>query len=191
MKYDAILCGVGGQGGISVSVVVARAAMASGLCVKQSEVHGMSQRGGEVLAHLRISDSEPASPTIPLGTADIILAFEPLEALRYLPWLSRGSGRVVSAIAPIRNMAGYPDIEAILAELRSLPRSVLVDADAIARNAGNVRAANMALIGAASPFLPLPPETIEMAISEIFERKGENVVAANLRAFRDGRKANT
>jgi indolepyruvate ferredoxin oxidoreductase beta subunit len=190
MKYDIILCGVGGQGGISVSVVIARAAMAAGLRVKQSEVHGMSQRGGEVLAHLRLGDAEPASPTIPLGTAGLVLAFEPLEALRYLPWLSREKGTVVSATAPLKNMPGYPETEKVLAELRALPRAVLLDADALAREAGNVKAANMVLVGAAAKYLPLSPESLEKAIVEVFSRKGEAVVEANVKAFRHGRDAN-
>lgn len=191
MKYDIILCGVGGQGGISVSVVIARAAMARGLRVKQSEVHGMSQRGGEVLAHLRLGDREPASPTIPLGGASLVLAFEPLEALRYLPWLSKADGTLVSAIAPLRNMPAYPETERVLAELRALPRAILLDADAIARDAGNVKAANMVLVGAAARYLPIPPESLEAAIVEVFSRKGEAVVEANVKAFRHGRDANS
>jgi indolepyruvate ferredoxin oxidoreductase beta subunit len=190
MKYDMILCGVGGQGGISVSVVIAAAAMAQGLRVKQSEVHGMSQRGGEVLAHLRLSDEAVASPLIPLGSASLVLSFEPLEGLRYLPWLSLDRGTLVSAIAPIRNIPAYPDIDSVLAELGRLPRAVLVDADALAREAGTVRAANMALVGAAAKLLPLTVESVEKAIASVFARKGEAVVAANLRAFENGRKAN-
>ncbi len=188
MKFDTILCGVGGQGGISVSVVIARAAMAEGLVVKQSEVHGMSQRGGEVLAHLRLSDTLIASPLIPAGRASLVLAFEPLEALRYLPWLAP-EGRVVSAIASIRNIPDYPDAERVLAELRSLPSSVLVDADSLAREAGNVRTANMVLVGAAASLLPIKSSSIEAAITELFGRKGEAVVKANLRAFELGRAA--
>jgi indolepyruvate ferredoxin oxidoreductase beta subunit len=191
MNYDMILCGVGGQGGISVSVVIARAAMAEGLRVKQSEVHGMSQRGGEVLAHLRIADSEPSSPTIPLGSASLVLAFEPLEALRYLPWLSRERGALVSASTPLRNFPAYPDIEAVLAELRRLPRVLILDADAIAREAGNARSANMVLVGAASALMPIPPERIEAEIRAQFGGKGEAVVEANLAAFRKGRDART
>ena len=191
MNFDIILCGVGGQGGISVSVVIARAAMDSGLRVKQSEVHGMSQRGGEVLAHLRLGDLEPASPTIPLGSAGLILSFEPLEALRHLPWLSAAEGSLVSAIAPVRNIPTYPDLDQVLAALRSLPRSVLVDAEALAREAGSAKAANMVLVGAAAAFLPLPPESIEKAIVEVFSRKGEAVVEANVRAFRHGRAAHS
>ncbi len=189
MKYDIILCGVGGQGGISVSVVIARAAMAQGLQVKQSEVHGMAQRGGEVHAHLLITDATIASPLIPRGSARLILAFEPLEALRYLPWLAK-TGRVVAATAPIKNIPNYPDIESVYGEIRTLPDALLIDADAMAREAGNARAANMVLVGAAAKLLPLEVASIEKAIADTFARKGEAVVAANLKAFEHGRKTN-
>jgi indolepyruvate ferredoxin oxidoreductase, beta subunit len=187
MKYDIVLAGVGGQGGLSVSVVIARAAMAAGLRVKQSEVHGMSQRGGEVLAHLRLGEAEPASPIIPMGAASLILAFEPLEALRYLKWLSP-TGTVAASITPIRNIASYPDIGTVLADIRGLPNSILVDAESIGREAGNVRAANIALVGAVSALLPIAPEFLETAIREVFAAKGEKTVALNLRAFSEGRK---
>lgn len=190
MKFDIVLCGVGGQGGISVSVVIARAAMAEGLRVKQSEIHGMSQRGGEVLAHLRLSDTEPASPTIPVGGASLILSFEPLEGLRYLPWLNAANGVLLSATAPIRNMNTYPETEKVLAELGTLPRAVLLDSDKLAREAGNVKAANMVLVGAAAKYLPLKAESLEGAIRDLFGRKGEAVVEANLKAFEYGRTAN-
>lgn len=187
MTCDIILCGVGGQGGLSVSVVIAQAAIASGLVVKQSEIHGMSQRGGEVLANLRISDKEIFSPTIPKGNADILLAFEPLEALRYLPWLSAERGTVVTAIAPIRNIPNYPDIELVLAEIRKLPRARLIDADAMAKEVGNVRSANLVLVGAAADLLPVSHLAIEKEIVALFSRKGEAVVQANLKAFEYGR----
>lgn len=187
MKYDIVLCGVGGQGGISVSVVIARAAMAEGLRVKQSEVHGMSQRGGEVLAHLRLGSEEPASPIIPRGSASLILSFEPLEGLRYLPWLSAENGTIISSSTPIKNIPNYPDIDAVLAEIKTLPRSVLLDADELARQAGNVRAANMVLVGVASQYLPLKEENLKTAIRELFARKGEALVEINLKAFEYGR----
>jgi len=187
MTCDIILCGVGGQGGLSVSVIIAHAAMDAGLQVKQSEVHGMSQRGGEVLANLRISEKEIFSPTIPLGSADIIFAFEPLEALRHLSWLSAKGGTVVAAITPVLNIPNYPDIDAVLGELRGLPRARLIDADAIAKEAGNARAANLVLLGVAADLLPLPSDAIEKEIKAFFARKGEAVVAANLAAFERGR----
>lgn len=189
MKYDIVLCGVGGQGGISVSVVIAKAAMAEGLKVKQSEVHGMSQRGGEVLAHLRIADKEPASPTIPHGGARLILSFEPLEALRYLPWLNAKEGVLISATKPLVNMPTYPEADKVLAELEALPNKLLLDADTIAREAGNARAGNMVLVGAASNILPLQEDSLKTAIRDLFARKGEAVVEANLKAFEYGRKA--
>lgn len=187
MNYNIILAGVGGQGGLSVSVAIARAAMATGYFVKQSEVHGMSQRGGEVLAHLRISDREIQSPTIPKGEGDLILAFEPLEALRYLPWLSAGRGVVVASSSPIRNIPDYPDIAVVLAELEKLPNRRIVDADGIAKAAGSIKSANVVLVGAAADMLPVPPEAIEKEIAALFARKGEAAVLANLKAFRDGK----
>jgi indolepyruvate ferredoxin oxidoreductase beta subunit len=187
MTCDIIFCGVGGQGGLSVSVVIARAAMASGFLVKQSEIHGMSQRGGEVLAHLRISDKEIFSPTIPKGKADIIFAFEPLEALRHLSWLSVERGTVVAAMTPILNIPNYPDIESVLGEIRKIPRARLIDADTLAKQAGNVRSANLVLVGAAADLLPVPPEAIEKEVVALFSRKGEAMVQANLKAFELGR----
>lgn len=186
MNYNIILAGVGGQGGLSISVVIARAAMAAGFLVKQSEVHGMSQRGGEVLAHLRIADAEIHSPTIPMGSADLVLAFEPLEALRYVSWLSAERGVVVSAKAPIRNIPDYPEIDAIIAEIEKLPRYRILDAEAIAKAAGSTKSANVVLVGAAADLMPIPADLIENEISALFARKGEAVVQANMRAFKDG-----
>lgn len=187
MNYNIILAGVGGQGGLSVSVLIARAAMAAGFHVKQSEVHGMSQRGGEVLAHLRISDREIQSPTIPLGSADLILAFEPLEALRYIPWLSADQGMVIAASTPIKNIPDYPEIGDLIAEIKKLPNHRIVDADALAKTAGSVKAANVVLVGASADLLPVPSDAIEKEIATLFARKGEAVVQANIRAFRDGK----
>jgi len=186
MNYNIILAGVGGQGSLSISVVIARAAMAAGFLVKQSEVHGMSQRGGQVLAHLRIADSEIHSPTIPMGSADLVLAFEPLEALRYVSWLSADSGFVVSARTPIRNIPNYPEIEAIIAEIKKLPRHRILDAEAIAKTAGSAKSANVVLVGAAADLTPIPADLIEKEISALFARKGEAIVQANMRAFKDG-----
>lgn len=186
MNYNIILAGVGGQGGLSISVVIARAAMAAGFLVKQSEVHGMSQRGGQVLAHLRIADMEIHSPTISMGSADLILAFEPLEALRYVSWLSAERGFVVSAKAPIRNIPDYPEIDAVIAEIEKLPRHRILDAEAIAKAAGSAKSANVVLVGAAADLTPIPADLIEKEISALFARKGEAVVQANMRAFKDG-----
>lgn len=188
MKYDIILAGVGGQGVLSVSGIIAAAAMEEGLAVKQSEVHGMSQRGGAVLANLRMATGAVASDLVPLGAASMILSMEPLESLRYLQFLSP-QGTVVTSTDPVRNIADYPDLERLLEAIRALPRSVLVDGDKVARRAGSARAANMALVGAASSMLPLKPETLERCITRRFAAKGETVVALNLRAFQAGRES--
>ncbi len=188
MKYDIVIAGVGGQGGLSSAVVITEAASTEGLEVRQSEVHGMSQRGGELVSHLRISDKAIAGPLVPEGSADLILAFEPLEALRYLPWLSAQRGTVVSAMTPIKNIESYPDEEALYAALDALPHASLVDSQAIARRIGSIRSANMVLLGAASSLLPLDCVSVEAAIARVFDRKGQSVIELNIRAFRLGRE---
>ncbi|GAB1433406.1 indolepyruvate oxidoreductase subunit beta [Spirochaetota bacterium] len=187
MRYDIALRGVGGQGGIAISVIIAKAAMAEGLKVKQSEVHGMSQRGGEVSAFLRLSDKDPSSPMIPKGSADLILAFEPLEALRSLPWLKPDVGRIISAASPFKNIPNYPDTEAMLSELKAMPRTMVVDADRLAKEAGNAKTANAVLVGVAARYLPIKAESLEAALREQFASKGEAIVEANLKAFALGR----
>jgi indolepyruvate ferredoxin oxidoreductase beta subunit len=186
VKYDIVLAGVGGQGVLSIAGIIASSAMADGLRVKQSEVHGMSQRGGAVMAHLRLADKTIASDLVPMGRADMILSMEPVESLRYLPYLGTG-GVLITATTPVLNIPDYPDIDELLAKIASIPRSVQVDASRVARQAGSLRAANMVLVGCASPSLPIRLETMERFIERTFARKGEDVVAANLKAFRAGR----
>jgi indolepyruvate ferredoxin oxidoreductase beta subunit len=188
MKYDIILAGVGGQGVLSVSAIIASSAMEEGLAVKQSEVHGMSQRGGAVLANLRLSDKSIASDLIPLGTAAMILSMEPLESLRYLEYLST-EGAIISAVDPVRNIPDYPELDTILAAIRSLPRATLVEAERLARQAGSARATNMVIVGAASHRLPIKVNTMEHFIESLFRSKGAQVVETNLKAFRAGREA--
>ena len=183
MRYDMIIAGVGGQGILSIATVIGQAVLDRGWRLKQSEVHGMAQRGGAVETHLRMADGAIASDLIPLGKASLILAMEPLEALRYLPWLVPG-GRVVANQATLENMARYPDREAVYAELRQLPGCLLFDAMELARNNGSARAVNMAVLGAAAPCLPLPALALESAIAAQFRRKGEAVVNGNLAVFR-------
>ncbi|WP_417016592.1 indolepyruvate oxidoreductase subunit beta [Alistipes sp.] len=185
MKKDIILSGVGGQGILSIATVIGRAALAEGLQIKQAEVHGMSQRGGDVQSHLRISSSEIRSDLIPRGGADLIVSLEPMEALRYLPWLS-AEGWVVTNTVPFVNIPNYPDEKALDAELHALPHVVLLDADALAREAASPRSANMALLGATAPLLDIAAERLEEGIRAIFARKGDAVVEANLAAFRAG-----
>ncbi len=188
MKYDIVLAGVGGQGVLSVSAIIARSAMKEGLFVKQSEVHGMAQRGGAVLAHLRLSDSPVASDLIPRGGASMILSMEPLESLRYLAYLGE-SGTVITSTEPVENIAAYPPMERILGAIRSLPRWATIEAERLARESGSAQAINMVLAGAASPLLPIKVETMLESIRELFGRKGEKVVETNLRAFEAGRQA--
>ena len=186
VKYDIVLAGVGGQGVLSIAGIIASSAMKDGLRVKQSEVHGMSQRGGAVMAHLRMSDSIIASDLVPKGRADMILSMEPVECLRYLPYLAKG-GTLITATTPVLNIPDYPNINDLLEKISTLPRSVQVDTTKVAREAGSQRAANMVLVGCASPSLPIKLETMEHFIEHVFARKGEDVVAVNLKAFRAGR----
>ena len=185
MKKDIILSGVGGQGILSIATVIGRAALAEGLQIKQAEVHGMSQRGGDVQSHLRISSSEIRSDLIPRGAADLIISLEPMESLRYLPWLA-AEGWVVTNTVPVVNIPNYPDEAALQAELKALPQVVTLDANALAREAGSPRSANMALLGAAAPLLGIDAGQLEAGIRAIFARKGEAIVEANLAAFRAG-----
>lgn len=188
MKRDIILAGVGGQGILSVAAIIAKAAVDQGLKVRQSEVHGMSQRGGAVLAHLRLSDSTIYSDLVPKGEADLIISMEPLESLRYTAWLNP-EGTLVSAAEPFINIPDYPELENIYSMIRSLPRSVIVETQNLAKEAGLARAANMVLIGAASPCLPIAPEAMEGTICELFATKEPAVIDANIKAFRLGRSA--
>lgn len=185
MKYDVILAGVGGQGVLSVAACIATGALKAGLRVRQSEVHGMAQRGGAVQAHLRLSDRPISSDLVPRGSADMILGMDPLESLRFLSYLSPG-GVLVAAEEPFDNIPDYPPPEELLRAVRRLPRYRLVRAGAIARETGSARAANMVLVGAASAYLPLERAHLEGAIAELFAAKGQAVVEANLKAFAAG-----
>lgn len=190
MKKDIILAGVGGQGILSIAAVIDRAALNNKLHFKQAEVHGMSQRGGDVQSHLRISSDIIYSDLISQGCADLILAVEPLEALRYLPFLSN-SGWVVSALTPYNNIAYYPDDNSIRNALNKLPRKLLVEAEKIAREQGSSKTSNMVMLGAAAHLTGLSNASLEDAITWLFERKGEEIVSQNLAAFRAGLQAGT
>jgi indolepyruvate ferredoxin oxidoreductase beta subunit len=191
MKTDIILAGVGGQGILSIAAALGSAAITNNLYMKQAETHGMSQRGGDVQSHLRISDRPIHSDLIAAGSADIILSVEPMEALRYLPYL-KSDGHVVTSSTPFVNIPDYPDVDALLATLRALPHQVIVDADALAReSAGTPLAGNFVMLGAASPFIEIPFEYLERGVEAIFQRKGTAVVEMNLKALRAGRDFST
>ena len=188
MKCDVILAGVGGQGVLSVAAVIATAAVREGLKARQSEVHGMAQRGGAVLAHLRISDKPIASDLVPRGGADMILSMEPLESLRYAVWLAP-DGVLVSAAEPLINIPDYPNLNGILDAIKTFPSHKIVEAAKIAKEAGFARSVNMAMVGAASSFLPVKKETLEEIILEMFSGKDPAAAEANKKAFVLGRES--
>jgi indolepyruvate ferredoxin oxidoreductase beta subunit len=185
MKHDIILAGVGGQGILTIATVIGFAALKRGWFMKQAEVHGMSQRGGDVQSHLRLSDKPIWSDLIPFGDADMILSVEPMEALRYLPYLAPG-GWVIANSTPFDNLAKYPDLEAIHERIKAIAKHVLIDADTIAKEVKANRSMNIVMLGAATKHIGFAPEEFEQAITAIFERKGEVIVESNLRAFRAG-----
>ena len=185
MKSDIILAGVGGQGILSIAATIGMAALENNLFLKQAEVHGMSQRGGAVQSHLRISKSEIASDLIPLGKADIIISVEPMESLRYLPWLSE-NGWLVTNTTPVINIPDYPGMKELLAEIEKLPHHLIINADEFARQVKSPRSSNIVMLGAASPFLDLPYESLEVGIKKIFRKKGEKIVQHNLDALKAG-----
>ena len=183
MKKDIILCGVGGQGILSIATVIGEAATIAGINLKQAEVHGMSQRGGDVQSNLRLSTEKIYSDLIPQGGADLVISMEPMESLRYLPFLAK-NGTIVTNSKPFINIPNYPDEDALQAELDALPSVVKLDIESVAKDAGNVRGANMVLLGMAAPFLEIiTVDQLRQAITTIFARKGEAVVEANLKAF--------
>lgn len=183
MKKDIILCGVGGQGILSIATIIGQAATAAGINLKQAEVHGMSQRGGDVQSNLRLSTEQIWSDLIPLGKTDVVISMEPMEALRYLPYLAQ-DGTVVTSSKPFINIPNYPEEAAIQAELDTLPSVVKLDIEAVAKECGNLRGANMVLLGMAAPYIGiLTVEQLREAIAKVFARKGEAVVEANLKAF--------
>ena len=188
MKQDIILSGVGGQGILSIAFVIDNAALKAGLNFKQSEVHGMAQRGGAVQSHLRLSDGPIFSDLIPKGGADMVLSVEPLEALRYFDYLGP-EGIVVASAVPFKNIPDYPDLDKVLEEIRKAPAAIVVDSERIAKEAGTIRAQNMVMLGAASPFLVLAEDDLKSHIETLFKKRGDSVVEANLKAFDLGRKA--
>ncbi|HAJ99179.1 MAG TPA: indolepyruvate oxidoreductase subunit beta [Bacteroidales bacterium] len=186
MKIDIILAGVGGQGILSIATVIGLAAVESGLYLKQAEVHGMSQRGGDVQSHLRLSDKEIASDLIPMGRADLIISVEPMEGLRYLSYL-KPDGWLITNTSPFVNIPNYPDIENVLAEIAALPQHIALDAVEIAGKLGTKKAANMVILGAASPFMEISFEKMEDAIRFLFGKKDPETVKLNLDALNQGR----
>lgn len=185
MKKDIILSGVGGQGILSIATVIGKAALNEGLHIKQAEVHGMSQRGGDVMSCLRISSDPIASDLIPRGKADMVISLEPMEALRYVEQLAP-TGRIITSSEPFVNIPNYPEHAEVMAELNALPNVTVIAAEEIAKSVATPRSSNMALLGAAAPYLGLPAEMLEDSIRAVFGAKGEKIVNDNLAAFRAG-----
>ena len=188
MKTDILLCGVGGQGVLSMAAIIGRAAIAGERFARQSEVHGMAQRGGGVQSHLRIADRPIASDLIATGGAELVLSMEPLEGLRHLHYLSP-EGALITAAEPVVNIPDYPALVELHERIRRIPGALLVEAGRLAAETGDPQVLNTVMVGAASPRLPLPVATLERAIREIFAGKGAAVVELNLAAFHAGRGA--
>lgn len=183
MKKDIILCGVGGQGILSIATIIGEAATNAGITLKQAEVHGMSQRGGDVQSNLRLSTGNIYSDLIPQGGCDIIISMEPMEALRYLPYLSK-DGVIVTSNKPFVNIPNYPEESKLFDELSQLPKVVQLDIEQVAKDAGSSRSANVVLLGMAATYLEIvSTDELRTAVATIFARKGEAVVEANLKAF--------
>lgn len=187
MKKDIILAGVGGQGILTIATVIGLAALSEGLQLKQAEVHGMSQRGGDVQSNLRISSDHIASDLIPEGKADLIISIEPMESLRYVNMLNRKEGWLITSMNPFVNIPDYPAIEDILKTIWEIPRNVTIDANKVAKEQGSIKAANIVVLGAASPYMGLKYESIENAIKQIFSKKGDDIISLNLQALAAGK----
>lgn len=187
MKSDIVLAGVGGQGILTIATILGAAALAENLYLKQAEVHGMSQRGGDVQSNLRISSDPINSDLIPLGGADLIVSLEPMEALRYLPFLSK-KGWIVTNTEPFVNIDNYPEMEAVMNELGNCPNVVAFNMDELAKEVATARSSNLVLLGAASPFIDIEPSKIEDANRTVFGPKGDKIVESNIGAFRAGRE---
>ena len=186
MKKDIVLTGVGGQGIVSIAAIIGYAALEQGWFLKQSEVHGMSQRGGDVMSNLRIYEHEIASDVIPFGKADLIISIEPLESIRHLPFLSP-DGWIITNTNPFKNVPNYPDLEKILSEIQKIKNHIALDADSMAKEIGSARVSNIVVLGAASPFLGIGFDQFEQSIQTIFMNKGDGVIEMNLKALQAGR----
>ena len=187
MKTDIILCGVGGQGILSIATIIGEAAMNENLYIKQAEVHGMSQRGGDVQSNLRISSDPIYSDLIPRGGASLIVSLEPMEALRYKHYLSK-DGWVITSSNPFVNIGNYPDKDAIIAELKELGNVILIDTDELGKEHKMPKAVNMILLGAASKALKsISFDKLCQSVRTIFGAKGDAIVDMNIKALEIGR----
>jgi len=187
-ECDIVIVGVGGQGVILISDVIGRAAVKAGKPVRGAETHGMAQRGGSVINHTRIGCEY--SPLVPSGGADVLLSLEPAEALRFGHFLSPEGIALINTtpVLPVTvttGKAGYPALEEILPLLsKSCQQVRVIDATALARQAGTAQAMNVVMLGALSRFIPLPEEVLLEALSQVVPAR---YLEANLRAFQLGK----
>lgn len=185
--YGLVVAGVGGQGALTIAQIILGAAWMDGYHVLQSEVHGMSQRGGEVSAHIIFSKDPVMSPTIEEGDADLLLGLEPLETLRHLTYLKK-EANIITSITTIENMENYPTSKKILNLLKSIDGVIMIDSDLIAEEIHFSHGGNITLLGYASNYLPVNGEVWDKAIKERFKNKGNKIVDKNLLAFKTGKK---
>ncbi|WP_243302806.1 indolepyruvate oxidoreductase subunit beta [Geothrix oryzisoli] len=184
--HGIVLSGVGGQGVLSLAQILLEALRRSGLHALQSEIHGMSQRGGSVHAQVCYSEVPLSSPILDEGGADLLIALEPLEALRYVSML-RMNGHLIVSEEPQMDMAGYPPLDDIYAALKAVRGAHLIDTEDLARRLNHRQAGGMALLGMASRFLPIEDDIWRDVITQRFEAKGARVTEKNLEAFEAGR----
>ena len=183
MKKDIILAGVGGQGILTIATIIGDAAAVARLSLKQAEVHGMSQRGGDVQSNLRLSTDEIYSDLIKQGTADLIISMEPMEALRYVEYLN-DEAWVVTSSQPFKNIPNYHDEQQLADELAALPHVASLPIEDIARQNSMPKSANVILLGMAARYIEiLTPEQLRQSIARVFASKGESVVQLNQQAF--------
>ena len=189
MKKDIILAGVGGQGILTIATIMGEAAAAAGVNVKQAEVHGMSQRGGDVQSTLRLSTEPIYSDLIREGAADLIISMEPMEALRYIPYLKE-DGWIVTSSQPFKNIPNYPDEQELMEELQALPNTAILPIEELAKQNNIPKSANTLLLGMAAKYIEiLSPEQLRESVKRVFSSKGEKIVEMNCQAFDIGLNA--
>ena len=187
MKTDIILAGVGGQGILSIAATLGAAALNENLFLKQAETHGMSQRGGAVQCHVRISDKQIYSDLIPEGETDLILSAEPMELLRHIPFLKK-NGWIITDSSTFENIVNYPDKHDLYKQIKTHYNHIIINAKSCAKDMGNTKVCNMILLGAASEHLPLEDGKLLRAIRHLFRDKSEKIILKNIEAFKEGQK---
>jgi indolepyruvate ferredoxin oxidoreductase beta subunit len=183
--YRIVVAGVGGQGTLTVAQIVMEVARRAGRFVLQSELHGMSQRGGAVHACLTIATFPVTTPVVTEGTADLLLALEPVEALRYVALL-RPEAPLLVAREPVKSVAAYPDEALLYATLDAVPGCELLDTTAASRTFRLKQAPSMLLLGRTARLLPFALTEWEQVIADRLAPKGAAAVERSLRAFRSG-----